>query len=107
MNTLFHRYLRWLALPLIAVLLPGCTKSLKKSHYLSRGEKDFRAGAYDNAKIDYLKVLQVDPTNAVAYARLGQMWWEEGAPFRAGAFLQKAAELAPHDTENRLRLAKV
>ncbi len=54
-----------------------------------------------------MKVLQIDPTNATALARLGQIWLEDGAPLRAGAPLKKAADLAPTDAENRLRLARV
>lgn len=84
----------------------GCTKEAKKARFLSRAEGDFKTGAYDKAKIEYLNVLRLDEQNATAFARLGQMWFEEGAPLRAGAFLVKASELAPNDFENRLRLAR-
>src|SRR5205085_2115723 len=45
--------------------------------------------------------------DANAYARIGAIWTEEGAPLRAGAFLIKALELAPNDTVTRLNLARV
>lgn len=89
------------------MLFAGCSREAKKNRYLSQGTKDFEAGAYDKAKIDYLKVLQLDQRNATAFARIGQIWLEEGAPLRAGAFLKKAEELAPADSANRLRLARV
>jgi tetratricopeptide (TPR) repeat protein len=88
-------------------VLSGCSREAKRNRYLAEGAKDFQSGAYDEARIDYMKVLQIDPTNATAFARLGQIWWEDGAALRAGAPLKKAAELAPTDAENRLRLARV
>jgi tetratricopeptide (TPR) repeat protein len=96
----------WLALFLITLLLPGCSRLEEKSRSLARATREFKSGAYDSAKIDYLKVLQNDPANASAYARLGQIWLEEGVPLRAGTFLKKAAELSPDDSDNRLRLAR-
>jgi tetratricopeptide (TPR) repeat protein len=85
----------------------SCTSEMKKSRYLAQAERYFKAGEYDQAKIEYLKVLKVDPNNAVAYARCGAMWADEGVPLRAGAFLMKARELAPKDLENRYKLALV
>jgi tetratricopeptide (TPR) repeat protein len=80
---------------------------MKKSRYLARAEHYFKAGEYDQAKIEYLKVLRVDSANAVAYARCGAMWEDEGVPLRAAAFLLKARELAPEDLDNRYTLALV
>ncbi|MEO5718848.1 MAG: tetratricopeptide repeat protein [Chthoniobacterales bacterium] len=107
MTATLRPYLCWVTLLLVGVLSAGCTKSAKKSYHLSRAARDFQAGAYDNAKIGYMKVLQDDPTTSVAFSRLGQIWLEEGAPLRATPFLKKAAELNPSDFENRVRLATV
>lgn len=90
-----------------ALILSGCTESLRKAHHASRAEKFYQAGDWDQAKIEYLKVIQADPKNAQAYARVGQMWADEGAAIRAGAFLLRARDLAPNDNGNRLQLAKV
>lgn len=89
------------------VALTGCTAEMKKSRWLGRAERDFEAGDYDRAKIDYMKVLQVDPQNTRAFQQLGAIWLEEGAPLRAGAFLRRARELDPKDSTNLLRLARV
>jgi len=91
----------------LVAILSGCSREAKRDRYLAEGAKDFQSGAYDEARIDYMKVLQIDPANATAFARLGQIWLEDGAALRAGAPLKKAAELAPTDLENRLRLARV
>src|SRR2546430_13101236 len=85
----------------------SCTSEMKKSRYLARAQRYFKAGEYDQAKIEYLKVLQTDSGNAVAYARCGAMWADEGVPLRAAAFLLKARELSPEDLNNRYKLALV
>jgi len=79
----------------LVAILSGCSREAKRDRYLAEGAKDFQSGAYDEARIDYMKVLQIDPANATAFARLGQIWLEDGAALRAGAPLKKAAELAP------------
>src|SRR6266568_4445284 len=92
---------------ILALLLVNCscTSEMKKSRYLAQAKKYFKGGEYGQAKIEYLKVLRVDPNNAVAYARCGAMWANEVVPLRAGAFLLKARELASKDLDNRYKLA--
>ena len=74
---------------------------------LQQGESHFKAGEYDAAKIEYLKVLRLDSGNALAYARCGTMWAAEGAPLRAGAFLMKAKEFTPKDLDNRYSASRM
>src|SRR5438477_10216727 len=99
--------LRLIALLVLVLVACSCTSEIQKSRYLARAERYFKAGEYDQAKIEYLKVLRIDPANAVAYARCGAMWADEGVPLRAGAFLIKARELAPKDLDNRYNLVLV
>src|SRR5438105_11966119 len=99
--------IRLIAILALVLANCSCTSEMKKSRYLAQAEKYFKAGEYDQAKIEYLKVLRVDSGNAVAYARCGAMWLDEGVPLRAGAFLARARELAPKDLDNRYKLALV
>ncbi len=99
--------IRFTAILVLVLVSCSCTSEMKKSRYLARAESYFKAGGYDQAKIEYLKVLKVDPNNAVAYARCGAMWADEGVPLRAGAYLLKARELASKDLDNRYKLALV
>src|SRR5881392_1376532 len=99
--------LRLIAILVMVLVTCSCTSEMKKSRYLARAERYFKADEYDQAKIEYLKVLRIDSGNAVAYARCGAMWADEGAPLRAAAFLLKARELAPKDLDNRYKLALV
>src|SRR5438477_403974 len=99
--------IRLTAIVVLLLVTCSCSSEIKKSRYLARAESFFKAGEYDQAKIEYLKVLRVDSGNAVAYARCGAMWLDEGVPLRAGAFLARARELAPKDLDNRYKLALV
>src|SRR5437762_8420824 len=91
----------------IAILLTGCTAASRKASHTEKAERFFKEGQYDKAKIEYLNVVKVDQRDANAYARIGAMWTEEGAPLRAGAFLIKALELASDDIASRLNLTRV
>jgi tetratricopeptide (TPR) repeat protein len=91
---------------LVAATLASCSLEARKARYLEHGEKYFKAGEYDNAKIEYMKLLFADPQNALPFQRLGFIWLEEGAPLRAISFLSKARDLAPNDLSNRLNLAR-
>lgn len=94
-----------IALIITTIFLAGCS-GWKKGRYTERGDRYFKAGDYDSAKIEYMNLLRVDSRGALPFERLGQMWLEDGDFFRAGAFLQRAREINPNNVANRLRLAR-
>src|SRR5437773_4851566 len=98
--------LRIVTVALAVVLVTGCSKHAKKARLLHDADSYFKAGNYDKAKVSYLNVVRLDPQNALAFERIGAMWLEAGAPLRAAPFLVKAAELAPKNDQNRIRLAR-
>ena len=106
MKASLGRYLCPGLICLVFSIFSGCIES-EKTQFLTQGEQHLQSGDYEQAKSDYMKVLQVAPYDAAAAARLGQIWLEEGDPWRAGVFLKKTVELAPEDSASRLRLAKV
>ena len=91
---------------LTATLIGGCSKEAKKTRFLAEGDNYFKAGDYDKAKVSYLNVVQLDPQNALAFQRIGEMWLDDWAPIRATAFLAKGSELDPNNVQNRVRLAR-
>ena len=107
MDTSRNQIIRLAVISVLVLLSCSCTPEMKKARALQQGESHFKAGEYDAAKIEYLKVLRLDPGNAVAYARCGAMWAAEGVPVRAGQFLMKVREIAPNDLDSRYRLALV
>ena len=100
---------RHLRLLIIAILLTtafnGCTAKAKKARQLERAERNFKAGEYDKARIDYMAVLRIEPQNATAIQRLGLIWSEEGSPLSALPFLMKTRDLSPGDLVSRRTLA--
>ncbi len=72
---------------------------------MQRADTDFKAGAYDSARIEYMNVLRSDPQNEFAITQLGNIWFEDGAPIRALPFLRKATEFAPKNLDARTKLA--
>jgi len=107
MQTLRDRVPKIITLMLVAVILSGCFAAARKSRILERADRYFKAGEYDKAKIEYLNLVRADPQNATAFEKLGTIWFEEGAPLRAAAFLIKTRELAPNNLDNRAKLARV
>ena len=97
---------RIVTLTLATTLIIACSKEAKKTRFLTEADNYFKAGDYDKAKVSYLNVVRLDPQNALAFERIGAMWLDDGAPFRAAAFLVKASELAPKNDQYRLRLAR-
>src|SRR5216117_4105201 len=87
-------------------LVTACSKEARKGRLLGEADNYFKAGDYDKAKVSYLKVIQLQPQNALAFERIGAMWQDDGAPLRAGAFLAKASELDPKNVQNRIRLSR-
>ena len=93
-------------LTLAVTLIAGCSKEAKKTRLLAEADNYFKAGDYDKAKVSYLNVVQLDPQNALAFERIGEMWLDDWAPLRASAFLAKGSELNPNNVQNRVRLAR-
>ena len=98
--------LRIVTLTLAATVVVGCSKEAKKTRFLAEADKYFKAGDYDKARVSYLNVIQLDPQNALAFERVGEMWLDDWAPIRASAFLAKGSELNPNNVQNRVRLAR-
>jgi len=93
-------------LPFVALSTNSCSRAARQTRLLARAEQAFDAGQYDVAKIHYMTVLRLESGNGAAIARLGQIWFEEGAPMRAMPFLIRTRETTPRDLNNRLRLAR-
>jgi eukaryotic-like serine/threonine-protein kinase len=53
------------------------------------------AGVYEQAEAEYLRAIELEPTNADAYRRLGQVYDSTGRLDRALAAFRKAIELEP------------
>ena len=92
---------------LLALAGAGCTAKMKKAYHESRADKFFAAGNFDSAEIEYLRVLRADQENAKAFARLGEIYFQQGRFQRALPFLMRASGVATNDLDLRLKLGRV
>jgi len=89
---------------LLAIGSTGCSAKAKKIYHLSRANKYFDAGQYDQAEVEYINVLRNDRENADAYGRLGIIYFEEGRYQSAAPFLFRGSQLATNNLELHLKL---
>ena len=82
----------------------GCTKEARKERSLARANRDFANEKYDEAEIEYRKALQLGALDPTVIRQLGLLYFNEGRPLQAYAYLRKAAELQPENDEVRLKL---
>ncbi len=73
---------------------------------LARADKFFQEQAFDNARLEYIKVLRVDNNNARALRQLGLTWAEMGVPVQSEAYFTSASALYPSDLTVKKGLAK-
>jgi tetratricopeptide (TPR) repeat protein len=97
---------RWSALVLAGLIASACSEQAKLKRAAERAEKNFAAGQFEKAKIDYLAILRSDLKNPVAIRNLGIIWTEQGLPREALPFLLEATAINPGDAPLRLRLAE-
>lgn len=96
------------AFPILALVVlagAGCSKEARKNHYVSLANKDFDAGQYDKAEIEYRSALQKVPLDPVAIRQLGVLFFNEGRVREAFAYLRKAVELDPKNADAQTKLA--
>jgi len=76
------------------------TASLQAFHAFSLGENEHRMGRdFPEASSFYEQAVQLDPTFAMGWARLGVAYGNQGAAGKALADLKKAYDLREHVTE--------
>lgn len=86
----------------LAIANSGC--SAKKTYYMKKADRDFEAGQYDKAEIEYIHVRQIDEKDPHAMGRLGIIYFDEGRFDRAAAFLFRASQLTTNNVEVHLKL---
>ena len=77
---------------LALALVMGCSSESRKARHLERGERYFRAEAFERAELEYLNALRLDPANTPATRSLALIYFEQGKPSEAYPMLMRAAE---------------
>lgn len=98
----------WVGFALLAaasiVGLTSCSKSSRVVRYLANATTYYDTGRYDQAEIEYLNALRLDPNNGSAYAGLGLIYFDQVKVARVYPCLRRARELVPNDLRVRTRL---
>jgi tetratricopeptide (TPR) repeat protein len=106
--SIIRRFLPTLLLAVaVAVAGTGCTRQARVHRALSLAERDFQAGNYDRAEVEYLSALRLSRTNPVAWAHLGIIYQAQGQVNKAYVYLKKALELRPDNLTVQLKLARL
>ena len=75
------------------------------SRILARADEYFAEGQYDNARLEYSKLIRKEPGNAHAYRQIGYGYLEQGLTYQGIVYLAKALELEPDNSVARGQLA--
>ncbi len=74
---------------------------------MQQAERDFLAGKYDKAEVEYLKVLRLDQETPEAIGRLGTIYFEQERFQKAFPLLLRCSQLATNNLDVRLMLGRV
>jgi tetratricopeptide (TPR) repeat protein len=85
-------------------VVAGCSPQAKTARHLARASQYVQAEKYREAAIEYMNVLQADPSNRLAVRGMGLTLYQMGEVRGAVYYLQKAEELDPADAEVRIKL---
>ncbi len=93
----------------LSLLLLGaaCSPEAKKSGYIESGDRFYAAGDLNSAEVEFLNVLQLDPANGHAIAKLGMIYSDQGRLGRAVAYIRRGHELLPEDLDLRIKVAQM
>jgi tetratricopeptide (TPR) repeat protein len=87
------------------LLMMACSSESRAQRHLERGNELFERGDFEAARLEYLNVIRLRPTDAVAIRRVGTILQEQGAALLAVPYILRAAELEPGDVDLRVRAA--
>ena len=96
-----------LAFCLCAFSAPAAPKPIKPAVCLPPASAIFKPSATAPRKLNSFRSLSFFPNEPVAQSRLGLIYYDEGRPSRAIAFLARAHRLTPKDALITLRLGQV
>ncbi len=81
----------------------GCTRSARTARSLAQAGRYYDAGQYDEAEVEYRKVLRLDAKNVQAMSHLGFIYFDQGRLSRAATFVFRARKLDTNNVEVRLK----
>jgi tetratricopeptide (TPR) repeat protein len=98
-----------LTLCAVFVTFPGCSRdpSVNKQKYFESGNRYFEQGKYDEAGLQFVKALKIDPNFAAAHYQLAQTYIHLQAWPGAKGELQRTVELDPTNVKAQFELGNL
>lgn len=87
--------------------VPAFGSSVDLQTEMARADNFYRSGALAQAEQAYRIVLSVDPRQAVAHYRLGNIAFRRGQHLQAAQYFQRTVELAPQNAKAHYNLGVV
>lgn len=103
----FRHFIIGLGVLALAFTLTGCSKRARAEKHNQEGERNFQAGDYVRAEINFRNVLSLDPRNTNAIRRFGQIFYEQGLIERAAPFIGSTWNANPGDLDAGLKWARL
>ena len=92
---------------LLMFALHGCGGAEEsKVAYLDKAEQSLKAGNLEKARIELMNVLQIDPKDARAYFKLGNIFERQKEYKKSFANYNRAVELDPDNLEYQAKIGR-
>lgn len=98
----FHKFIIPLLITVILALFLACRSTARTREHVEKGNQYFAQKQFSSAENEYRQAIQIDPSLADAYYRLGLLQIEQEYPTAASQSLSHAVELDPKNLEARL-----
>lgn len=95
------------AAALLGLAGSGCAKRAQSTHSLRQADQAFDAGNFEQAEAQYQAILETDPDNARAVARLGLIYFDEGRFQMAAPYLFKGVTMDPSNLLLHVNLGQI
>ena len=83
-----------------------CALPICKAAYLDKAEQSIKAGNLEKARIELKNVLKIDPKDARAYFKLGNVFERQKDFKKSFANYNKAVELNPDNLEYQAKIGR-
>ena len=92
---------------LLSISTSACSTESKIQRHMERGDAYLEEGKHQEAIIEFLNVIQLDPDHREATARLGVALFDTGQFGPSFAYLQRAVEFDSENADVRVKLGTI
>ncbi len=98
---------RMAVLLLVLMVSCGCSSQARKTRHFERAEKFFDGERYEEALVEYMNVLRLDPANGESIRKMSMAHAATGNVRASIPFTLKAAEMMPNDVALQMEAGRI